>query len=94
MRRSRKAALSKGNCEGTEDFDSVGSVEVVEPDVVGDTDGLGVLFPPPERPISVLERLSRNCSLTLSLCSNEVSHETISGGSGAIAKCSGICSGT
>lgn len=94
MRRSRKAALSKGNCEGTEDFDSVGSVEVVEPDVVGDTDGLGVLLPPPERPISVLERLSRNCSLTLSLCSNEVSHETISGGSGAIAKCSGICSGT
>ena len=93
MRRSRKAALSKGNCEGSEDFDAVGSVEVVEPNVVGDTDGLGIGLPSPERPISVLERFSRNCSFTESLCSNEVTHESISCGNGAISKCWGICSG-
>ena len=93
MRRSRKASLSKGNCETSEDFDAVCSVEVVKPDVIGDADGFGVGFPPPERPISVLERFSRNCSFTLSLCSNEVTHESISFGNGAISKCWGICSG-
>eukprot|EP00956_Cyclotella_meneghiniana_P011375 scaffold15968_cov46-Cyclotella_meneghiniana.AAC.3 len=93
MRRSRKAALSKGDCEGSEDFDAVGSVKVVEPDVVGDADGLGVGLPLSERPISVLERFSRKCSFTLSLCSNKVTHERISCGNGAISKCWGICLG-
>jgi hypothetical protein len=42
----------------------------------------------------VLLCLSRNCFLTVSLCSNEVSHKTISLGRGTMLKCVGICSGT
>ena len=62
----------------------LGSCEGVEEDVVADSDGLEVSGEASPRPSLVLVCASRNCSLTGSFCSNEVSHELISLGSGAM----------
>jgi hypothetical protein len=62
----------------------MGSCEGVKEDIVAESDGLEVLGETSPRPSLVLVCASRNCSFTGSFCSNDVSHELISLGSGAM----------
>jgi hypothetical protein len=73
----------------SDDFDSVSSAHVFEEEVVSESNAfaeLGVTIP---RPRFVVECVSTNCCLTGSRSRSEVSHETISFGSGTILKCCG-----
>ncbi len=84
MRWSRKSSFTESHGKGIDDLVSLESCEGVEEDVVADSDGLEVSGEASPRPSLVLVCASRNCSLTGSFCSNEVSHELILLGSGAI----------
>ena len=93
MSRSRESpfAVSHGKC--SHESDALRSCEAVEEGVVPESDGLCVSNPSSPRPILVLVCFSCNCGFTGSIRSNEVSHETISLGSGTILKSGGTCDG-
>ncbi len=84
MRWSQKLPLPESHGKGSDDLVSLGSGEGVEEDVVANSYGLKVSGEMVPRQSVVLVCASRNCSFTGSFCSNEVSHELISLGSGAI----------
>ena len=64
--------------------------ELVEEMSLLEPSGVAPLGPAAPRPSLVLVCLSCNCIFTGSLCSKEVSQETILLGNGAISKCFGI----
>jgi hypothetical protein len=66
--------------------------DLVEVEVVT-SDGLTPYHPSTPSSIPIIVCCSRNCLLTGSSCSKEVSHKLISLGSGNIWKFSGVCSG-
>ncbi len=84
MRWSQKLPLLESHGKSSDDLVSLGSGEGVEKDIVANSDGLKVSGETVPRPSVVLVCASHNCSFTGSFCSNEVSHELISLGSGAI----------
>ena len=82
MTRSQESPATQSQGKGSHDLDSLVFGEVVEEDVFVDSDGSAVLDPSLPRPILVLVCRSDNCFFKGSLSSMEVSHETISFGSG------------
>jgi hypothetical protein len=84
MRWSQKLPLPESHGKGSNDLVLLESCEGVEEDVVANSNGLKVSVETVPRPSVVLVCASRNCSFTGSFCSNGVSHELISLGSGAI----------
>jgi hypothetical protein len=88
IRWSQKSPFTESHGKGTDDLVSLGSCEGVKEDVVANSDGLEVSREASPRPSLVLVCASRNCSLTGSFCSNEVSHELHHFvGSSAMCKC-------
>jgi hypothetical protein len=79
-----KSPFTESHGKGTNDLVLLGTCEGVKEDVVANSDGLEVLGEASPRPSLVLVCASRNCSLTGSFCSNEVSHVLILLGSGAM----------
>ncbi len=84
MRWFQKSPLPESHGKGSDDLALLGSCEGVEKDVVANSDGLKVSGETVPRPSVVLVCASHNCSFMGSFCSNEVSHELILLGSGAI----------
>ena len=84
LRLSQKLPFTESHGKGTDDLVSLGSCEGAKENVVADSNGLEVSGEALPRLSLVLVCASRNCSLAGSFCSNEVGHELISLGSGAM----------
>ena len=90
---AQKIVIPEGCCEGSNESDALGVIEFVEEIVIDDSKRVDVSAPVTPSPILVLVCFSSDCVLSGSLCSKEVSQETISLGSGTIVKSARTCSG-
>ena len=78
IRWPRKSSIPEGCGEGSDEPDPLRVVELVEEIVFDDSKRVDVSAPATPSPILVLVCFSSDCVLTGSLCSKEVSQETIS----------------
>ncbi len=81
---ARISSLPESHGKGSDELVPLGSGEGLEVHVVAESDGGEVHGELSPRPSLVLVCVSRNCSFTGSFLSNEVSHELILLGSGAM----------